>query len=135
VAISGARGLAGVLVLGCAVAGCATLGIYRPGTDDDPEVVNVTLTDTSIDVSPALVARGKVGLEIVNEGQLEHGFQIVGPGTDEQSDEFLTTGQHRRVWLKLAPGGFRVFCPDGDHAQRGMTARLTVTEDARWFRR
>src|SRR5262249_40668767 len=101
---------------------CSVLGIYRPGTDDAPEVVTITLTDTSIDVAPPLVGSGKVGLEIINEGQLEHGFQIVGPGTDEQSNEFLTTGEHRRLSFKLAPGTFRVFCPDGDHAQRGMLA-------------
>ena len=127
----GARAVAAVLALG----GCATLGLYRPGTDDAPEVVTVTLTDSSIDVSPPLVGHGKVGLEVVNDGQLEHAFQVVGPGTDEHSDEFLTTGEHRRLWLKLAPGTFRVLCPDGDHAKRGMSARLTVTEDGRYFRR
>jgi hypothetical protein len=117
------------------LAGCAPLGLFRPGTDDAPEIITVTLTDTSIDVWPALVGRGRVGLEIVNEGQLEHGLEIVGPGTDESSEDFLTTGQHRRLWLKLGTGTFRLFCPDGDHAARGMTARLTVTADARWFRR
>ena len=120
---------------GGAFGGCATLGVYPPGTEDAPEVLIVVLTDTSIDVAPSLVARGKVGLEIINNGQLEHALHITGPGTDEQSDEFLTSGEHRRLWLKLAPGTFRIFCPDGDHAARGMSARLTVTEDARWFRR
>jgi hypothetical protein len=128
------RALAFVLSSG-ALGGCAVLGLYRPGTEDAPEIVTVTLKDTSIDVSPALVARGRIGLEVVNDGQLEHGLQIVGPGTDEQSDDFLTTGEHRRIWIKFAPGTFRLFCPDGDHAKRGMMAHLTVTEDARWFRR
>jgi hypothetical protein len=133
---SGSAVFAVVIVLSAgALGGCATLGIYRPGTDEAPEVVTVTLTDSSMDVAPPLVGTGKVGLEIVNGGQLEHGFQIVGPGTDEQSGEFLTTGEHRRLSLKLAPGAFRLFCPDDDHAKRGVSARLTVTEDARWFRR
>jgi hypothetical protein len=126
----------GALALAAAVlGGCVTLGLQRPGTEDAPEVLTVVLTDASIDVWPSLVARGKVGLEVINDGQLEHGFHIVGPGTDEQSDEFLTSGEHRRVWLKLGPGTFRIFCPDGDHAARGMSARLVVTDDARWFRR
>ena len=118
-----------------ALAGCATLGIYRPGSEDEPEVVTVDLTDASIVASPGLVAQGKVRLELVNDGQLEHGVHVVGPGTDEASDEFLVPGQHRRLWLKLKPGTFRIFCPDGDHAARGMSTHLTVTEDARWFRR
>jgi hypothetical protein len=139
VPVTRARGralaLAVVLGLAAGLAGCAPLGVFRPGTEDVPEVITVTLTDTSVDVWPGLVARGKVGLEFVNDGELEHSFQILGPGTDESSDEFLTPGQRRRVWVKLAPGTFRIFCPDGDHAKRGMTARLTVTDDARWFRR
>jgi hypothetical protein len=120
---------------GCAaLLGCAPLGLYRPGTEDQPEVLTVDLTDTSIEVSPSVVAQGKVGLEIVNDGQLEHSVQVVGPGTDETSDELFTHGEHRRLWLKLKPGTFRIFCPDGDHAARGMSTHLTVTEEARWFR-
>jgi hypothetical protein len=118
-----------------AASGCASLGLQRPGSADAPEVLDVVLTDRSIDVWPRLVARGKVGLEIVNHGQLEHGFRIVGPGTDEQSDEFLTPGEHRRVWLKLGVGTFRIFCPDGNHADLGMWSRLVVIEDVSWFRR
>ena len=125
----------GAFAFAAVLGGCATLGLQQPGTADAPEVLTVVLTDTSIDVWPSLVARGKVGLEIINGGQLEHGVHVIGPGTDEQSDEFLTTGEHRRLWLKLGPGTFRIFCPDGDHAARGMSARLVVTEDGRWFRR
>jgi hypothetical protein len=129
------RAALGLVTLGLAFAACSTLGVFRPGTDDEPEVVSVTLTDDSIDVTPSLVGRGKVGLDIRNDGQLEHAYQVVGPGTDETSDEFLTTGQRRRVWLKLAPGTFRIFCPDGDHAKRGMSAGLVVTDRVGWFRR
>ena len=127
--------VAAVAVAVAVSGGCAQMGLYTPGNADAPELLRVVLTDSSIDVWPRLVARGKVGLEIVNDGQLEHGFRIVGPGTDEQSDEFLTPGEHRRVWLKLGPGTFRIFCPDGDHAERGMWARLVVADEVSWFRR
>ena len=116
--------------------GCAhARGCPAPGNADAPERLDVVLTDASIDVWPGVVARGKVGLEIVNDGQLEHGFRVTGPGIDEQSDEFLTPGEHRRLSLKLGPGTFRIFCPDGDHAERGMWARLVVADDVGWFRR
>jgi uncharacterized cupredoxin-like copper-binding protein len=130
-----AQALGVAVGLAVAASACSTLGIYRPGTEDAPELVTVTLTDSSIDVSPSLVGGGRVALELRNDGQLEHAYQITGPGTDESSDEFLTTGQHRRVLLKLAPGTFRIFCPDGDHAKRGMSARLVVAESVGWFRR
>jgi hypothetical protein len=118
-----------------ALAACAPLGIVQPGTPQAPEVLKVSLTDGSIAVRPRMVARGKIGLEVVNDGALEHGLHVVGPGVDEQSDEFLTPGQRRMMWLDLAPGTFRVSCPDGDHAERGMSAHFIVTDRASWFRR
>ena len=114
---------------------CATLGLHRPGDDDRPEVLAVDLDDGSIALTPTQVARGKVELELTNRGKLEHALRIVGPGVDEQTAEFLGPGEHRRQPMRLGPGTYRVFCPDGDHAEHGMWARLVVTENASWFRR
>jgi hypothetical protein len=108
--------------------GCAPLGLYPPATADAPEVVEVSLTDTSVTLRPALVGKGKIALDLVNEGDLEHGLSVVGPGVDESSDEFLVPAQRRRMWVKLGPGRFRVFCPDGDHAARGVSAELVVSD-------
>lgn len=118
-----------------AAAGCAELGVYRPGDGNTPEVLAVELRDARIDVRPHMVARGRVALDIVNHGTLEHGVRIVGPGTDDTSEEFLVPGQRRRVVLKLEPGTFRIFCPDGNHADLGMWAQVVVTETPTWFRR
>ena len=114
---------------------CAPLGLYRPGDVDNPEEVDVVLYDASIALRPTLVARGKVGLEILNQGELEHGVRIVGPGIDEQSDEFLVPGQRLRMTVKLGPGTYVVSCPDGNHAALGMRAELVVVERTSWFRR
>jgi uncharacterized cupredoxin-like copper-binding protein len=123
------------LALATLGAGCATLGLREPGNADAPEVVDVVMSDSSIEVRPHLVARGKVGFELVNEGLLEHGFRIVGPGVDEQSDGLVVPGQPRRVWVKLGVGTFRIFCPDGNHADLGMSAQLDVTDEVNQFRR
>jgi uncharacterized cupredoxin-like copper-binding protein len=82
-----------------------------------------------------MVGRGKVTFEISNEGQLEHGLHIVGPGIDDQSDEFLVPGQHRSVTLKLGEGTYRLSCPDGNHADLGMWAKIEVTDSPGWARR
>jgi hypothetical protein len=121
-------------VAALAVAGCAALGLYRP-VPGDPDVVEVRLTDSSLHLGPRLVSAGKIGLELVNDGELEHGVRVVGPDVDETSEGFLFPGQRRRMWLKLGPGTYRVFCPDGDHAARGISAQLTVTGDVGSFRR
>jgi hypothetical protein len=126
--------LAGLLAL-AAGAGCAPLGLLRPGDRDTPEVLDVVLRDDSIDVWPSLVGPGRLALEVSNRGALEHGFRVVGPGLDEPSDESLGPGEHRRMWLKVLPGTYRLFCPDGKHAAQGMSAALTVIEKIGWFRR
>jgi hypothetical protein len=115
--------------------GCAPLGLVPPGTDDAPEVVNVVLYDASIDVWPRLVARGKVAFEIVDHGALAHGFRIVGRDVDETSDELLGPNEHRRLVIKLSAGSYRIFCPDGNHADLGVSAPLVVDESVSWFRR
>ena len=126
---------AGAALVACLAGACAPLGLYRPGDADAPEVVNVVLHDTSIDLSPVLVARGKVGFEVVNEGLLGHRIHVVGPGVDEEMDELLDPGAHRRLTVKLETGTVSVSCPDGNHADRGMRASLTVTDSVNTFRR
>jgi uncharacterized cupredoxin-like copper-binding protein len=123
----------GAALAALVVAGCAELGLHKPGADG--EVVHVELRDRRIDVSPHMVGRGKVVLQIENDGELEHGLRVVGPGTDDQSDEFLVPGQHRTVTMKLGEGTFRIFCPDGNHADLGMWAQLVVTDSPSYFRR
>jgi hypothetical protein len=125
------------LALGLAftLGACAPLGLYRAGDGTAPEVLDVVLREGHVDVFPGLVARGKVELDIVNEGTLEHGIHVVGPGVDEQSDELIVPGQHSRLILKLTPGTYVLTCPDGDHAERGMRTTLSVTDSTGSFRR
>jgi hypothetical protein len=123
----------GLVLLAVAVAGaaCGHLGGQRPADGDAPDVVQVRLYDRRIEVSPHMVARGKVVFEIVNED----GVRVVGPGTDDQSDEFLVPGQRRSVPMKLGEGTFRIFCPDGNHADLGVWAQFEVVDSPGQFRR
>lgn len=114
---------------------CATVGMHKPGSDLEPEVVDVELRDARLDLSPRQVGPGKVGLEVFNQGEIDHALRVTGPGIDEPVDTDVSPGQHRRIWVKLKPGTYRVFCPDGDHADKGVAADLSVTEDAGWHRR
>jgi hypothetical protein len=128
-------GVTFALALALSAGGCAPLGLQRPADADAPEVLTVHLTDTSITVFPRLVGAGKVRLEMTNDGLLEHAVHVVGPGTDSTGDEFLVSGGRRTLSLKIGPGTFRVFCPDGDHAARGMQTTFEVSDDVGAFRR
>jgi hypothetical protein len=124
--VSPRLGVAALLVVASA---CASLGLTQRGPDE-PEVVRVVLTDKSLEISPRTIEAGKVAFDIEDGAELQHSVRIEGPGTDEQSDDLLYAGQRQRLWLKLEPGTFHLYCPDGDHAARGISAHLVVTPRA-----
>lgn len=127
--------LVAALVAVVSMASCATMARRDPGPDEATEVLAIELVDDGLTLAPPQVARGKVTLDLTNRGQLEHAVRVVGPGVDEQVVQFLSSGEHRRQSLRLEPGTYRVFCPDGDHAARGLSAQLVVTETATAFHR
>jgi hypothetical protein len=127
--------LLAALVAAVPVASCATMSRHDRGDDVATEVLAIELDDGGLTLAPPQVARGKVTFDLTNRGRLEHAVRVVGPGIDEQVVEFLVPGEHRRQSLRLGPGTYRVFCPDGDHAEHGLSAQLVVTETATSFRR
>ncbi|MDB4980038.1 MAG: hypothetical protein JWM82_790 [Myxococcales bacterium] len=125
-----------VVVLVVAVStSCATMVQRGPSPDEATEVLAIELVDDGLTLEPPQVGRGKVTLDLTNRGRLEHAVRVVGPDVDEKVAEFLGPGEHRRQSLRLGPGTYRVFCPDGDHAEHGLSAQLVVTETATSFHR
>lgn len=128
----------GALALGLSLllGGCAALGFGPRRAPGEPEVVDVEVRDARIDVSPRKVEAGpgKVVLLLVNNGELEHDVRIEGPGMDEPSDTALAPGQHRRAELRVRGGTYRIYCPDADHAARGVDAKLVVDAASRFDR-
>jgi hypothetical protein len=118
----------GAFVALALTAACAPLGLHAPGTDAEPETLTVTFEDSAVTLTPAQVARGKVVLDVENKGSLEHSVRVDGPGLGDRDAEFVSPGHHRRIPLRLEPGTYRVSCPDGDHAERGLSAKLVVTD-------
>lgn len=116
--------------------GCAALGLGSSRAPGEPEVVEVEVRDARIDVSPRKVAAGpgKVVLQLVNNGELEHDVRVEGPGLDEPSDTALAPGQHRRTELRVRGGTYRIYCPDADHAERGVDAKLIVDATSKFDR-
>jgi hypothetical protein len=124
-----------LLVVAGSMTACATMARRDPGPDEATEVLSIDLVDDALTLAPPQVGRGKVTLDLTNRGRLEHAVRVVGPGVDEKVAEFLGPGEHRLQSLRLEPGTYRVFCPDGDHAEHGLAAQLVVTETATSFHR
>jgi hypothetical protein len=129
---------AGVLALAGCLGGCAALGLGSKAAPGEPEIVDIEVRDTRLGVSPLNVGAGpagKIGLEIVNNGQLEHNLRVEGPGLDEPSDTSIAPGQHRRTYVRVRAGTYRIYCPDADHAEKGVDGKLIVHEESSQFNR
>jgi hypothetical protein len=90
-------------------------------------LVPVTLTEHEIDL-PETAPAGALTFQLNNQGQQSHSFVIEGDGVDEQIDIELRPGETRNFTVALEPGTYIVWCPIGDHRERGMEAQIEITE-------
>jgi uncharacterized cupredoxin-like copper-binding protein len=71
------------------------------------------------------VKAGKVRFVVKNEGTVDHGFEVEGPGLEEEIDPF-PPGRTRTLELDLAPGTYEVYCQVPGHEELGMKGELIV---------
>jgi FtsP/CotA-like multicopper oxidase with cupredoxin domain len=97
-------------------------------TGDTPQVVDVTLTEFSISPTEITVPAGvPVTFNVTNSGAAEHDFTIDGVAGTE------TVGVGDTTTLEvdaLDAGSYPVLCTIAGHEPAGMTATVTVTDDA-----
>lgn len=87
--------------------------------------VQVSLTDFSIEMPENLPA-GPATFRVSNDGAVEHNFEVEGQGMEEELEENLAPGDTGTLQVDLEPGTYEIYCPVGDHADRGMRMELTV---------
>ncbi|MBA3534529.1 MAG: hypothetical protein H0T73_21635 [Ardenticatenales bacterium] len=86
------------------------------------ELAEFTLT------MPGTLTAGPLTFEVTNAGTMAHNFEVEGNGIEEAFESNLMPGETRTMQLDLAAGTYEVYCPIGDHADRGMRVELTITE-------
>ncbi len=91
-----------------------------------PTLVEVSLTEFAIEM-PAELPAGPIRFAVSNDGAFVHNIRIVGEGIDVALPSDLLGGQSGTLEVELPPGTYRVYCPVGSHAQRGMDMTLTVS--------
>ncbi len=99
--------------------------IGSPGASLRGNEVAVTLTDFSIEMELSPRA-GITTFVVTNDGATEHNFAVVGGVIDTRFDEPLAPGETRTLTTDLDAGTYDVFCPIGDHEQRGMATSIQV---------
>jgi uncharacterized cupredoxin-like copper-binding protein len=124
------RRLAAPCALLLALAGCGG------GDDAKPTRTVTTPAGGTLDVSaheysfdPNRVEVGGAGaVKIVlrNDGDLAHDIRLERAGRDVGGTQPFPGGETKSVSLRLEPGTYKLLCSVGDHADLGMTGKLTV---------
>jgi uncharacterized cupredoxin-like copper-binding protein len=96
-------------------------------TPSGGSTVDVTLTEFNIDMPQTLPA-GPTTFVVKNAGAANHNFEIQGQGIDQVFPSNLAPGETQTMQVDLKAGMYRVWCPVGSHAARGMDMQLTVTQ-------
>jgi uncharacterized cupredoxin-like copper-binding protein len=88
--------------------------------------VPVSLTEFAIDI-PSTISAGTVEFSVVNDGTIQHSFEIENESLEEELEAPLEPGQTGMLTVDLAPGTYEVYCPIGNHADNGMRTEITVS--------
>ena len=107
--------------------GQATPAASPEATPAQANVVQVELTEFEIRMPNELPA-GATTFEVTNVGSIEHNFEVEGQGIEREFEQNLQPGETKTLEVDLQPGTYEVYCPVGNHAERGMRLELTVND-------
>jgi hypothetical protein len=98
--------------------------VAPPPLEERANTIDVILTEYTIEMSDS-VASGATIFRVINNGSMEHSFEIEGPNQGVQARN-LHPGEIDSVRVTLNTGRYQVYCPVADHTERGMTRTLQV---------
>lgn len=88
--------------------------------------VTATETDFEIELSETSFSPGTYTFVAENEGQTTHALEVEGQGMEEETAD-LEPGDSERLTVILEEGEYEIYCPVGDHEERGMKTTITVS--------
>lgn len=117
-------------VLALLAAGCGGYGDgdEETGAPAGTPVRTITIEETDFALDPnsvALETPGTYAFEVVNEGQVSHALEIEGEGIEEET-ETLDPGERASLSVELEAGSYELYCPVGNHRERGMTGKIEI---------
>lgn len=107
-----------------------TTGVDTLGEGDaaSPERVTIRATTFAYEPTSITVGTGPVRFVVTNAADVVHGFEVEGHGLERVIEE-IPAGRSDSLTVRFeTPGDYLVYCPVGDHEERGMTASVTVVE-------
>jgi plastocyanin len=118
-----------LMLLALALAGCG--GDDNGENGQTPEASprqTITITETDFALEPNSVdldAPGTYAFEVVNEGEVAHALEVEGEGIEEET-QTLQPGQRATLTVALESGSYELYCPVGDHRDRGMAGKVRI---------
>jgi plastocyanin len=113
------------LLLVVALAGC--------GSDEEPDAaadgdgLEVSAVDFAFEPDSLELPEGGGTVVLSNDGEFPHALAVDG---EDAASETIDPGATTELSLDLEPGNYTVFCPVGDHRDRGMEGTLVVGSGA-----
>ena len=128
----GVMGFACLLFFSSLLVGC------NPAEEGESEVQEVIeepidtieVQETVFRLDPSEITLDQPGTYVfraVNSGTVEHALEIEGEGIEEETEE-IPPGESTVLEVNLEPGTYELYCPMGNHEERGMTGTVTVQE-------
>jgi len=98
-----------------------------PSPTDTGTVVTVEMTDFRLTLSQSSFTPGTYTFVAEEKGQAPHALAIRGPGVEAATPVVQPGGASQRLTVTLQSGEYQMWCPVGNHQQRGMELTLTVS--------
>jgi uncharacterized cupredoxin-like copper-binding protein len=110
------------------ITGCGENGGDDAGSGSAAPRQTITITETDFALEPSSVDLEEPGtytFEVVNDGQVPHALEVEGEEIEEET-ETLQPGERATLTVTLAGGSYELYCPVGDHKDRGMVGKAVV---------
>ena len=121
-----------LLFFGFLLAGCSpaeeTESEVQEAVEEPVEVIEIDETEFSLDPAEITLERpGTYVFRAVNSGNAVHALEIEGGGIEEETEN-IQPGESTELEVNLDPGTYKLYCPVGNHEERGMVGTVTVEE-------
>ena len=107
-------------------AGTGTEVQQPPPSGPVTETVELRETEFAIEPAEALVEKaGVVEFRVKNDGGVTHALEVESEELEEETED-IAAGNTATLKVELEEGTYELYCPIGDHKDRGMEAELVV---------
>jgi len=115
----------GFLLLGCGAAEEVESEVQEVA-EDPIDTIEVNETEFSLDPADITLEQpGTYVFKAVNGGNVVHSLEIEGQGIEEETTN-IQPRENSELKVNLDPGTYKLYCPVGNHEERGMVGTGTV---------